>query len=145
LQRLLWGFGARDGSEPTTGGEVMLTGTTALETAVCEWINEQAEDYDDGAQGAMKDLAQGGCVSGIVGELCYYADTLKFYRRHSKDINDLLVAMVDDTGMSVPELFGDKWDDADPLAMDRFNQNLLAWWGFEEAARCVASRAGLDL
>jgi len=118
---------------------------TRLEKVARCWLNRQGQNYDDGAQGAMKDLAQGGCVSGIVGELCYYADTLKFYRRHSKDINDLLVAMVDDTGMSVPARFGDKWDDADPLAMDRFNQNLLAWFGFEEAARCVASRAGLEV
>ena len=118
---------------------------TRLEKVARCWLNRQGQNYDDGPRGALKDLAYGGCASGMVGNLCYYADTLKFYRRHSKDINDLLVVMVDDTGMSVPELFGDKWDDKDPLAMDRFNRNLLAWFGFEEAARCVASRAGLEV
>ena len=32
------------------------------------------------------------------------------------------------------ELFGDKWNNDDPLALDAMNQNLLAWFGFETVA-----------
>ncbi len=39
---------------------------------------------------------------------------------------------------SLPELFGKKWDAEDPLATDDFNQNLLAWFGFEETLRNLA-------
>lgn len=35
-------------------------------------------------------------------------------------------------------MFGDKWDEEDPLAQNTFNQNLLAWFGFEETLREVA-------
>ena len=42
------------------------------------------------------------------------------------------------TGLYSPtELFGDKWDKEDPLAQDDFNQNLLAWFGFEETLRNI--------
>ena len=38
-----------------------------------------------------------------------------------------------------PALFGEKWDKEDPLAQDDFNQNLLAWFGFEETLRNIAT------
>ena len=34
-------------------------------------------------------------------------------------------------------IFGDKWDKEDPLAAEDFNQNLLAWFGFEETLRKI--------
>jgi hypothetical protein len=42
-------------------------------------------------------------------------------------------------------LFGDKWDKTDPLARDSGNQNLLAWFGFEETARMIAGKEGYEL
>ena len=42
------------------------------------------------------------------------------------------------TGLYAPsELFGEKWDKEDPLAQDDYNQNLLAWFGFEETLRNI--------
>ena len=42
------------------------------------------------------------------------------------------------TGLYAPsELFDDKWDKEDPPAQDDFNQNLLAWFGFEETLRNI--------
>ena len=38
---------------------------------------------------------------------------------------------------SPKDLFGDKWDDGDPFARDVLNQNLLAWFGFEETMRNI--------
>ena len=35
-------------------------------------------------------------------------------------------------------MFGESWDKEDPLAIDIHNQNLLAWFGFEEALRNIA-------
>ena len=46
---------------------------------------------------------------------------------------------MDECGIYAPsELFGDKWDNEDPLAIDYYNQNLLAWFGFEETMRNLA-------
>ena len=104
-----------------------------LKGAVKSWLN----DYDPlEREGALEDLLAHGCESGMVGELIYYSDTYAFYEQHCKEINALLAEMLDNTGCKSPaELFGTKWDSADPLALDIQNQNLLAWFGFEEAAR----------
>lgn len=109
--------------------------TTPLERKVATWLKETGRDYEDGAQGAYDDLMYGGCQSGMVGSLIYYRDTLAFYRRHQREIDGLLAELVDDTGKQPSALFGDKWDKSDPLARDTQNQNLLAWFGFEETAR----------
>lgn len=114
--------------------------TNRLERVALRWMNASGD-----AESAYKDLAHGGCASGTVGDLCYYTDTVKFYKRHKAEINALLKDMLNDVGGSPAELFGDKWDQDDPLATDTYNQNLLAWFGFEEAARNVANRAGIEV
>lgn len=117
---------------------------TKLERAARVWMNSRSADYEDGWRGAYKDLAYGGCQSGMVGDLIYYADTVRFYKRYQKDIDALLRGMLSDTGCSIAQLFGDKWDSEDPLAREQFNQNLLAWFGFEEAARNIADANGYE-
>lgn len=117
---------------------------TKLERVVRVWMNNEGRDYDDGWQGAYKDLERGGCQSGMVGKLIYYTDTTRFYRRHRDEIAELLQEILDDTGEGISQLFGGKWDDLDPLANDMGNQNLLAWFGFEEMARKVAQGNGYD-
>ena len=102
---------------------------TPLEQAVYDWLTS-----DDDAQGMYDDLQQGGCQSGVVGELIYYSDTVPFYLKHQKEIDALLYELCSDTGCAPWELFKDKWDDEDPLAREYLNQNLLAWFGFEETA-----------
>lgn len=117
---------------------------TPLERHVQSWVNKVAADYESGAEGVLKDLFYGGCQSGMVGHLIYYSDTLKFYKKHRKEINDLLMSFVQGTGQQPAELFGDKWDNDDPLALDTLNQNLLAWFGFEETARHLADKNNIE-
>lgn len=115
---------------------------TALELAVTEWLNEQAAEYDSGIAGVIQDLQHGGCASGFVSHLIRYHETTAFYQAHKKEINALLS---ENAGVSSPkDLFGDKWDTADPLAEEVQNQNLLAWFGFEETAFRVAGKYGID-
>ena len=101
-----------------------------LEQHVKDWIKDNS--YDD--YNPLDDLLQHGCQSGMVSHLIYYSDTVSFYTRYQVEINDLLSEMLEEIGVSINELFGDKWDSKDPLARDTFNQNLLAWFGFEETA-----------
>ena len=118
---------------------------TRLEKVARNWLNREGENYpEDGAVGAYRDLMHGGCASGMVGELIYYRDTIRFFRLHKSDITAILKEQMEDSGSGPAELFGDKWDASDPLAFDESNQNLLAWFGFEEAARNVANRAGME-
>jgi len=114
-----------------------------LETAVIRWINRKAVDYDD-VEAVYCDLQKGGCESGFVSDLIYYADTTKFFLKHKKDINAMLIDSLADSGQSISDMFQDKWDSRDPLALDTQNQNLLAWFGFEEAAHNIMSRLGID-
>lgn len=120
---------------------------TKLEGAVARWIRSRARDYPDtGAAGVLKDLAYGGCQSGMVGHLIYTRDCVRFYRRHRVDIVEALRATMDDMGVNgVAELFGDRWDAADPLAHDDPNRTLLAHFAFEETARALAGRAGVEI
>ena len=109
-----------------------------LREHVENWLKETAEDSYDGDQEAVyRDLMKGGCQSGMVGHLIYYNDTLAFYQHYQEDIGKLLYQTKESTGLSIEELFGEKWDRHDPLARETTNQNLLAWFGFEETARII--------
>jgi len=108
--------------------------TTKLETRVKNICKEYAKDYESGMAGFIDDLRKGGCQSGMISELIYYTDTVKFYKRYANDIDVLLSSACDDAGCTPSGLFGKAWDNCDPLARDTQNQNLLAWFAFEETA-----------
>ena len=117
--------------------------TNKLEKRVRAWIKRRAKDsYDGDGKAVLKDLFYGGCASGIVGDLVYTVDAVKFYKRYKNEINSLLSELVSDSGLSVTELFGDRWDKDDPLGTDSYNQTLLAWFGFEETAQRLAHEFG---
>jgi len=124
---------------------INASGLNELQLYVLDDINERAQDYDSGAAGYLDDLMRGGCQSGIVGRLCYYSDTSAFYEQFKNEINSLLYELLNDTGYTPAELFGDKWDDRDPLVLDTSNQNLMAWFGYEETARELAGMASIKL
>ena len=118
---------------------------TKLQRDVRLSVNRHADGYENVCD-FLNDLMHGGCQSGIIGELVYYQDTVAFYRKHRAEINALLGNMLDETGLSDPRaLFGNRWEQSDPLALDTYNQNLLAWFGYEETARQLGERAGCDL
>lgn len=107
-----------------------------LKEAAKEWIEEKiADGYTK--QEAIDELMSHGCQSGMVPGLIYYTDTTKFFEEHKAEINELLKDTLWSTGLGTAELFGDKWDTNDPLCMDTTNQNLLAWFGFEETVRAM--------
>ena len=110
----------------------MTNPTTPLETAVHDWYQSEVED---GYTTAIDDLLKHGCQSGMVSELIYYKDTTAFYREHKKEIWRLLDELLDDTGLERTQDLLRDWDGSDRWAEETPNQNLLAWFGFEETAR----------
>ena len=117
---------------------------TKLEKEVCRYILDEWSDYTD-KKAIFTDVLYHGCQSGIVGSLIYYTDTVAFYKRHQEEINALLQETMDECGSCNPsDLFGDKWDKDDPLVLDTYNQNLLAWFGFEETMRKIAYQFDID-
>lgn len=122
-----------------------IQGESPLSKHVRCWINNQVEDDSYDAASVIREVTEHGCQSGIVGDLIYYSDTVKFYKKHRGDISALLAEILDSCGCGVSGLFGDSWDELDPLADDTQNQNLLAWFGFEETARNIANEIGVEL
>ena len=119
--------------------EQMKNNTTSeLTQDVIDFILDEYDNYDDPKK-IVTDLLEHGCQSGMVGHLIYYNQTTAYYEKHKDEINKLLYETMDECGIYAPsQLFGDKWDEEDPLAIDVLNQNLLAWFGFEETMRKVA-------
>ena len=113
-----------------------LSPKTPLEKAVTKWVNFEYDEVKE----TIECLLHNGCKTGMVNFLIWEEDTKRFYNKHRLDISRLLVESCD--GMSPSDIFGDKWDRLDPLALDTQNQNLLAWFGFEETARVLYERAG---
>lgn len=110
---------------------------TPLRKRVLNYISDEWGSYNDKTD-IFKDVLYHGCQSGTVGFLIYYSDTVRFYKRYKTEIDTLLYELMEDTGLHAPsELFGNKWDKEDPLANDVYNQNLLAWFGFEETMRNI--------
>jgi hypothetical protein len=111
-----------------------------LERAVARIAGErESEDF-------IRDVLSGGCINGKVEELIYTVDCVAFYRKHKRDIQKLVTELMSDCGTdSMKGLFGDKFDAEDPFCEEDENQNLLAWFGFEEALRMLADRIGLDI
>ena len=111
-----------------------LKGSNRLTNHVLDYYIDESVDYEspDDLLKSMQTLQQYGCVSGMIGELIYYDDTIKFFDEYKNEINDILSETIECTGCSVEELFGDKFDKKDPLIINYSNKNLLAWFGFEE-------------
>jgi hypothetical protein len=109
--------------------------TTPLRKVVWKWAqNKVKNDGYESEIDALQEVCQHGCSGGTVGELIYYSDTISFFKKHRKEITKLLMDLLDHTGESV-DIMLRGWDKTDPLALDTHNQNLLAWFGFEETAQ----------
>ena len=118
--------------------EIKRNSDSPLTKHVCNYVIGHWGDYND-KKYIFTDVLHNGCCSGVVSELIYYYDTVRFYKQYRQEINEMLYNIMNETGLYAPsELFGDKWDKEDPLAQYDYNQNLLAWFGFEETLRNIA-------
>ena len=109
-----------------------------------EVLNDILAEFDEGgreaAESYIKDVLQYGCQAGTVSGLISYNDTTSFFERHKKEIIGMLREIMRGEGIKSPaEIFGASWDDEDYFCEDIYNQNLLAWFGYEETLRKVAS------
>jgi hypothetical protein len=111
-----------------------------LMESVTSYVLRHWDEYDDLKQIPLEVLEHG-CVSGIVSGLVWYSDTTAYYAKNKDEINKLLYEKMDEWGVySLNEIFSrdPSWDEEDPLALYDYNQNLLAWFGFEETMRNFA-------
>ena len=105
-----------------------------LQEEVREIIESETKDYSpEERRQWLNDLRQHGCISGMVSDLVYYTDTIEFYKRHEDEIDLMVKEICEDIGKGPAKLFKN-WDDEDFFAKELNNQNILAWFGFEETA-----------
>lgn len=92
-------------------------------------VAQDALDAEDPA-GYLKDVLAHGCQSGIVSNLIYYTDTKDFFLTHMDEIDDIRKELEDNLG--------------EPLKIEQPMYNYLAWLGYEETARSIASELDID-
>ena len=107
---------------------------------VCDYIIKRWDDYAD-KKDIFLDVINCGCVSGVCRDLVFYEQTKRFYETYKHEINELLWKSDYD---NFAELLGSDWDPYDPLALEDDNQNLLAWFGFEETITNIAYKFGIE-
>ena len=96
-------------------------------------------------QSVFEDINHG-LQSGVISELIYYSDTIKWFKKYHTEISRLVRNSMLDMGVdSLTDLFGKNWDTTDPFAHHTLNQNLLAWYSFEETARNLSYSLGYEL
>ena len=116
--------------------ELKRNSNSPLLKRVCNYVIDRWSEYDDKKHIFTDVLNYGFIPSEHSRNLSQ--DTVRFYKQYKEEINNLLYDAMDGTGLYAPsELFGDKWDKEDPLAQYDYNQNLLAWFGFEETLRNI--------
>ena len=112
----------------------------ALIRYVCGYVIDKWDKYDD-KNDIFLDVMKFGCVSGVVEELTYCIQTKRFYQTYKYEINELIWK----SGWNnLADLFGSDWDPYDPLVLEGNNQNLLAWFGFEETLNNIAYKFGIE-
>ena len=107
---------------------------------VCDYIIKNWNKYDD-KKDVLLDVINCGCESGVCSDLVFYEQTKRFYETYKHEINELLWKSDYD---NLADLFGSDWDPYDPLALEENNQNLLAWFGFEETITNIAYKFGIE-
>lgn len=90
--------------------EIKRNSDSPLTKRVCNYVIGRWSDYND-KKYIFTDVLHNGCCSGVVSELIYYYDTVRFYKQYRQEINEMLYNIMNETGLYTPsELFGDKWD-----------------------------------
>lgn len=112
-----------------------------LEGEVCEWLTDY-DDYDSVCS-ALEDLSQYGCQSGMVGKLVYYNDTTTFYSNYKEEIWELAEEQAEELGhdnaLEMISKFNGYRDGATQF------ENIMAWYSFEETARNLANKFGIEV
>lgn len=123
-----------------------IANESKLKSAVIRILKDKAKDYKGDYKTLFNDILRYGLQSGIISDLIYYDDTKAWFKKHNSDISMLLKDTMYQTGANNPsQIFGKKWDETDPFASDTNNQNLLAWFSFEETTREIADRLGYEI
>ena len=100
-----------------------------LKNEVMEMLESMAIDRN--LEIVINEVLEHGCISGTVGSLVYYYQTEAFFMRHKEAINDLAHELSE-------EIYGNPFEIYHNLN-GGCSKNNMAWFGFEEMTRIIAS------
>ena len=106
-----------------------------LKNEVMEILEGMA--VDSSLEEVVEEVLEYGCVTGIVGSLIYYYQTEAFFNRHKDAINDLAHELSED-------IYGNPFEIYHNLN-GGCSKNNMAWFGFEEVTRIIASELEMDI
>lgn len=109
------------------------------EEVIDDVIGSLEEETDKEFIHRVSEICEYGCVSGTVGSMIYYSDTMPFFERYKSEINEELYDLISSTGYSMKKLFKN-FDVEDPLCIEGHNQNILAWFGYETVCQKLTNR-----
>ena len=69
--------------------EIKRNSDSPLTKRVCNYVIGRWGDYND-KKYIFTDVLHNGCCSGVVSELIYYYDTVRFYKQYRQEINEML-------------------------------------------------------
>jgi hypothetical protein len=108
--------------------------TRVINEIIGDSKNYNGETIEERVIARLENISHG-LECGVVGSLVYSSDTTAFFKRYKPEINELLADTMLECGVeSVARIFNDKWEKTDPLALEYPNQELLAWFAYEEVA-----------
>ena len=105
-----------------------------LKNEVMEILESMA--VDSSLEEVVEEVIYYGCVTGIVPSLIYYYQTEAFFNRHKDAINELAHELSED-------LYGNPFEIYHNLN-GGCSKNNMAWFGFEEVTRMIASELEMD-
>lgn len=110
---------------------------TPLEKVIQRILNKHAPDYPGGVEDVLA-LSLDEKIAHIT-ELRYCTDSLRLYKKHKDEINDLLgeVLQAQATNHACPGQIIRGWDEDDPLALQVSNRGLLVWWALDQIGRTL--------
>ena len=111
---------------------------------VCDYAILNWDVWED-KKNIFLDIYDHGCENGLVPGLIYRSSVCDFYEEYKSEINNIYAEALNELGFETPiELFGDKWDTKDPLALHANNQQLLVYYAYEEVAFKIRRKFDLE-
>lgn len=116
--------------------EILRFATTAIEKIVAK---DASESENDDAWTYIEQVSQHGCSSGIVSDLIYTSDTVKFYQKHKAEIWQQLYEDAENAGETVMAyIAATRW--GEQITDEDTFENNLAWFGYEAACQRLLDR-----
>lgn len=115
--------------------EYLKSKANKLKAFVYDDLVEDADEYDgelaEQLMSRLEDIRYGGCVSGMVGSLCYHHQTSKVFDDYKTEIEEYVAGGIEATGVaSIYELIRGL-DPCDPFMSNVQNKNAIVWYVYE--------------